>query len=230
MARCWAGRFACVMSLHPPTLQARFGASPPTRGIPGATSSPGIKNFVMFPALVEGGGECYKGPSRKCGPGLSRTRRASLGAQATGEGARTSGLGECPCPPHHSPPLLARPPVGGRFPPLPETLCRRSPAPGMGAVTAFGPRARFLARVGERGAPALPILGTCGRRVVAASVPATRHISRWEPLPPSLPFLPAGQRAGAGGASPRVTFPRTAHALSPTPRGRGCAGSRECRA
>lgn len=111
----------------------------------------------------------------------------------------------------------------------PTTLCRRSPAPGMGTVAAFGPRAGFRSRVGKRGSLAPPTLGICG--VVAASLPAARHISRWATLPPSRPFLPAVQRAGAGGgASPRATFPRTAHAPSPAPQGRGCARLRECRA
>lgn len=111
----------------------------------GGTSSPGIRNFVTFPAWASRrAGECCKGPSRKCGPGFRRTRQTSLGARTTGEGAPTIGPGECPCPP--------RRPVGGRFPLLPATLCRRSPAPDMGAAAAaVGPRAGFRARVVSAG-------------------------------------------------------------------------------
>jgi hypothetical protein len=48
------------------------------------------------------------------------------------------------------------------------TLCRRSPAPGMGAAAAVGPWAGFRARVGERGEPPAPrTLGTHGRGMVA---------------------------------------------------------------
>lgn len=43
--------------------------------------------------------------------------------------------------------------AGGRFSPLPVTLCRRSPALGRGAAAAVGPWAGFCARVGERGGP-----------------------------------------------------------------------------
>lgn len=125
--------FNFPVSYTPLPLSARVGASPPTRGNPGASSSPGMRNFVMFPARASWrAGERYKGPSRKCSPGLRRTRRASLGAQATGGGAPTSGLGECPCPPRHSP--SAR----GRFSPLPRHFAdaprRRAWAPSPPSV------------------------------------------------------------------------------------------------
>lgn len=61
----------------------------------------------------------------------------------------------------------------------PPTLCRRSPPPGMGTVAAFGPRAGFRSRVGERGSLAPPTPGICGRG--------------WWPRPyPRLGTSPAG--------------------------------------
>ena len=108
----------------PDLFPARLGAHTATRGTSEATGSPGIGKFMTFPARASQGGgrEGCQGPSRKCGPGLRRTGRASPEAGATGGGAPTGGPGEHPCPPSESPSLTAHPLVGGHFPPLPATL------------------------------------------------------------------------------------------------------------
>lgn len=206
--------FNFPVSYTPLPLSARVGASPPTRGIPGASSSPGMRNFVMFPARASWrAGERYKGPSRKCSPGLRRTRRASLGGPSYWRRRADQRTGRVSLP---APSLAFRP---WALLSAPTTLCRRSPAPGMGTVAAFGPRAGFRSRVGKRGSLAPPTLGICG--VVAASLPAARHISRWATLPPLRPFLPAVQRAGAGGGSHPHARPSPVLRTRPAPHHKG---------
>lgn len=175
---------------------------------------------MTFPARASSGGgrEGCQGLSRKCGPGLRRTRQASPGAGATGGGAPTGGPGEHPSPPRQSPTLTACPPVGGHFALLPATLCRRSPATGMGAA-AVGSRAGFRSWVGEHGTPTR---GTGERprlHLQPGAHPARNH---YHLRSPSHPW------DKGWGRTPRVTFPRSAHAPSLLRRGRGHARSREC--
>lgn len=116
-----------------------------------------------------------------------------------------------------SPPPPPRPRVGGRFLSLPVTLCRRSPAPGMGAA-AVGPRAGFRARVGERGAPDSPAPGTGGWWPRPHLRPGLFPAGTTRRRPPSRP-----RDKGRGRRIPtRDLLPRRAR---PAPRGRQ-AGAR----
>lgn len=103
-------------------------------------------------------------------------------------------------PARPSPPLPARPPVGGRFPLLPATLWRRSLAPDMGAA-AVGPRAGFRARVVSAGPwPLRPPASAGGSRIYTRGV---AHLPLG-PLDTITPPPTIGQRAGAGGGHPHA--------------------------
>lgn len=152
---------------------------------------------------------------------IAQVRAGSPPQRPAHQGPGTPGGGTPPShrvapaagPPRRPSPRLtaaSAPPAGGwSSRSLPLTLCRRSPAPGMGAA-ATGPRAGFRARVGERGSPASSAPGTGGwwprphLRPGASSAGTTRR----------GPPPPAPRDKGGGGASPRVTF--SAAAASPS--------------
>ena len=98
--------------------QTRPGASSPSRMTPGAASSPGIGNFVTVPDYASPrAGECCKGPSRKCDPGLRRKRPAHRGPGTSGGGTPPEHqTAPAACPPHCPAPRLttaSAPPAGG---------------------------------------------------------------------------------------------------------------------
>lgn len=110
-----------------------------------------------------------------------------------------------------TPPPLPRRPLTGGWALLSATLCRRSPALGMGAATAVGPGAGVRARVGESGASAPCTLNTQGRGTVPTiDTPSCR-------LPILGPFAmvaPSHLWDKGWGRIPTRDLPRTAHAPS----------------
>lgn len=123
-----------------------------------------------------------------------------------------------------TPPPLPRRPLTGGWALLSATLCRRSPALGMGAATAVGPGAGVRARVGESGASAPCTLNTQGRGTVPTiDTPSCR-------LPILGPFAmvaPSHLWDKGWGRIPTRDLPRTAHAPS-SHSGRGFTRPREC--
>lgn len=176
---------------------------------------------------VVGGWGCCKGLSRKCGPDLhanggphlgSRKRHPRPGRPGPAS-ARVSALSAIQ---FRDSPTSAAAPASGGWALLSATLCRRSPALGMGAATAVGPGAGVRARVGESGASAPCTLSTQGRGTVPTvdtPMPVAHSGTLCHGRP--LPLWDKGR-----GRIPTRDLPRTAHA--PTS-GRGFTRPRECR-
>lgn len=110
------------------------------------------------------------------------------------------------------PPLPLRPLTGG-WALFFATLCRRSPALGMGATTAVDPRAGVHARVGESGAKAPCTRSTQGRGMVPmVDTPMSVALSgTFSPRSPPPTFGTKG-----GGAYPRLTYPALRTRPAPT--------------
>lgn len=108
------------------------------RVTPGAASSPGIGNFVTFPDQASPrAGECCKGPSRKCGPGLRRKRPAHPGPGTPGGGTPpTHRAAPAAGPPRRPSPRLtaaSAPPAGGwSLPFAPRHSLQTLPSAGHG--------------------------------------------------------------------------------------------------
>ncbi|XP_006901915.1 PREDICTED: zinc finger protein 524-like [Elephantulus edwardii] len=195
--------------------------------------SSGDRNLETLPG--PGARETHKGPSRKCGPSLSRRRRASP-AGTGGEG------GAGPFVPGRGATALPAAPAEGGPDPLPRRpalparaagwalpACRDTlqtlPSAGHGRHRLRSPGRNPRARVGERGGsplgPSGP--GTAGGEGGRVCAPRPRE----DPCPRRSPPT-RGTKGGGGGRIPtRVPASRSAHAPGLAAAGEGpCASTR----